>query len=431
MAGLLDIFGTGGADTLGLLGMSPADIQKNRDEAQAQALYALAGRLFQGGNTGASIAQGLQMGQQAYKQAMRGELEDRMTQYQLQEYARKKQEEEASKKREALAQQLMMKAYQPAKTEVTTETPMFDLQGNQLMGPNMPKAARPAGYNKDVVNQMLAFKEGQAALGNVAKIMLELRKAGMYGEQSGENPFAIFVNDPTVPAPLRATAAQYQKSYSTGALDQETADKRFAELAQRIQSAQQFQQTQAGLEQQRQMMGAIAQGQLDLRQQAEANKPEQFSYSQRKDFDEIQIYKDDARKASANAGIAKRAAPLIEQAYTGSIEAGAKGILGAVGYETEAKTANDQLVRLSNQLAVNAPKFSGPTSDRDAARYDAAVGDLANPRKTVESKRQALKDIIELSRKAEQYSTQAENYFYNNNKSLRGFKFKENPYDGM
>ena len=63
MAGLLDIFGTSGADTLGLLGMSPADIQRNREDAQAQALYALAGRLFQGGNTGQSIAEGLQAGQ--------------------------------------------------------------------------------------------------------------------------------------------------------------------------------------------------------------------------------------------------------------------------------------------------------------------------------------------------------------------------------
>ena len=35
--------------------MSPADIQRNRDDAQAQALYALAGRLFQGGNTGQQL----------------------------------------------------------------------------------------------------------------------------------------------------------------------------------------------------------------------------------------------------------------------------------------------------------------------------------------------------------------------------------------
>jgi hypothetical protein len=77
MAGLLDIFGTGGSDTMGLLGMSPEDIQKNRNDAQAQALYALAGRLFQGGNTGAYIAQGFQQGQQAYKGANQETLQDK------------------------------------------------------------------------------------------------------------------------------------------------------------------------------------------------------------------------------------------------------------------------------------------------------------------------------------------------------------------
>jgi len=35
MAGLLDIFGTSGADTMGLLGMSQGDISRNRDDAQA------------------------------------------------------------------------------------------------------------------------------------------------------------------------------------------------------------------------------------------------------------------------------------------------------------------------------------------------------------------------------------------------------------
>ena len=89
-------------------------------------------------------------------------------------------------------------------------------------------------------------------------------------------------------------------------------------------------------------------------------------------------------------------------------------------------------MRLSNQLAVNAPKFTGPTSDRDAARYDAAVGDLANPSKSIESKRAALKDIKELSEKAKAYADQAEQYYYSNKKSLRGFQFREpNPYDGM
>jgi hypothetical protein len=83
MAGLLDIFGTGGADTMGLLGMSAADIARNREDAQAQALYALAGRLFAGGNTGQSIAEGLQAGQRAYKGGMQETLQNQLQNVQL------------------------------------------------------------------------------------------------------------------------------------------------------------------------------------------------------------------------------------------------------------------------------------------------------------------------------------------------------------
>ena len=97
MAGLLDIFGSGGSQQLGLLGMSADDIQRARDDAQAQALYALAGRLFQGGKTGQSIAQGLQMGQQAYQQAMKGQLADRFQTAQIQEMVRQQQEQKAAK----------------------------------------------------------------------------------------------------------------------------------------------------------------------------------------------------------------------------------------------------------------------------------------------------------------------------------------------
>ena len=91
MAGLLDIFGTSGADTMGLLGMSPEDIGKRRDEAQAQALYALAGSLFKGGKTAPSILQGLQQGQQAYRGAMQAGMQEKLQNAQLQEMLKKRQ----------------------------------------------------------------------------------------------------------------------------------------------------------------------------------------------------------------------------------------------------------------------------------------------------------------------------------------------------
>jgi hypothetical protein len=100
MAGLLDIFGTSGADTMGLLGMSASDIARNREDAQAQALYALAGRLFQGGNTGQSIAEGLQLGQKAYKGGMQNVLQEQLQNVQLQDMIRKRKQEQ-----QALAEQ--------------------------------------------------------------------------------------------------------------------------------------------------------------------------------------------------------------------------------------------------------------------------------------------------------------------------------------
>jgi vacuolar-type H+-ATPase subunit I/STV1 len=249
-------------------------------------------------------------------------------------------------------------------------------------------------------------------------------------------------------------ASQYERSYATGQMDQETADKRLETIGQRVQSAQQFAQTQSGLDQQRQMMNdmkqqqlafqqqgltssqeyknlmaQIAQGQLDLRRATEANKPEKLSYIQQKDFDVVRRSKEEALNAESSEAIVDKAAPLLPQAFGSKGEAIFKGVLSATTPMTfEAKNANDQLIQYGQQLALKTPKFSGPTSDADAKRYDAAVGDLSNPSKSLQSKTAALKDIKELAQKAKDYATQQENYFFGNNKSLRGFKYEDNPF---
>lgn len=159
MAGLLDIFGTSGVDTMGLLGMSPQDIQRNRDDAQAQALYALAGRLFQGGNTGASIAQGLQAGQQAYKGAMQGTLQDQLQAYQLQELKKKKELEQQALMRQQAVENLISKAYRP---ETFAETPLTNMMGQEIAGPNQPQAA---GLGMaELAPKLMATPEGRKAL---------------------------------------------------------------------------------------------------------------------------------------------------------------------------------------------------------------------------------------------------------------------------
>jgi hypothetical protein len=261
MAGLLDIFGTSGADTMGLLGMSPADIQSNRDDAQAQALYALAGRLFAGGNTGQSIAEGLQAGQKAYKGGMQNVLQEQLQNVQLQDMIRKRKLEQ-----QALAEQQRIQGV--IQGAVTKPQEMY---GEDMMGQQVGQGMTAGGFDlQRAIPQLMSSPEGRKALNELIasqKAMtgetLKLGKneqlvrinpitqkpevvaGGQKPAQIAENPFDIFSNDPNVPPALRATAQRYSKSYATGAIDDETADKRFAELSNRIQSSEQFKLAQA------------------------------------------------------------------------------------------------------------------------------------------------------------------------------------------
>ena len=174
MAGLLDIFGTSGADTMGLLGMSQADIARNREDAQAQALYALAGRLFQGGNTGQSIAEGLQLGQKAYKGGMQETLQNQLQNFQLQELLKKRQEEQIAKSQQLQAQQVLAKAYRP---ETFAETPLTNMFGQEIAGPNQPQAA--GGGLKAVQRELMALgPAGMTALTTASGVEKALRPEG-------------------------------------------------------------------------------------------------------------------------------------------------------------------------------------------------------------------------------------------------------------
>jgi len=182
MAGLLDIFGTSGADTMGLLGMSPADIQRNRDDAQAQALYALAGRLFQGGNTGASIAEGLQAGQRAYKGGMTEAMQTQLQNAQLQEMLRKRKAEEQALMRQQAVEQEITKAYRP---EVFAETPLTNMMGQEIAGPNQPQAA---GLGMEALApKLMATPEGRKALKDLQPEYKEVNGA-LYEISAGMPP---------------------------------------------------------------------------------------------------------------------------------------------------------------------------------------------------------------------------------------------------
>jgi hypothetical protein len=158
MAGLLDIFGTGGADTMGLLGMSPENISRNRDDAQAQALYALAGRLFQGGNTGQSIVEGLQRGQQAYRGGMQDTLQSQLQNVQLADMIRKRKLEQ----QQLAEQQRIQGVIQGAVTKPQ------EIYGEDIMGQQVGEGMTAGGFDlQKAIPQLMGSAEGRKALGEL------------------------------------------------------------------------------------------------------------------------------------------------------------------------------------------------------------------------------------------------------------------------
>lgn len=163
MAGLLDIFGTGGTETLGLLGMSSADIQRNRDDAQAQALYGLAARLFQGGNTGQSIAEGLQQGQKLYSSAMQNQLQEKLQGVQMADLLEKRKREKEAEARQAMIDRAVTGAYRPAVAAVEAPTPTGPLSGAAFGEVGTP--AQAAGFDwQSLAPALMASPQGRKTL---------------------------------------------------------------------------------------------------------------------------------------------------------------------------------------------------------------------------------------------------------------------------
>lgn len=173
MAGLLDIFGTGGTQTLGLLGMSPEDIQRNRDDAQAQALYGLAARLFQGGNTGQSIAEGLQQGQKLYSSAMQNQLQEQVQGFQMKDLLEKRKREQEALTRQAQIDRAIAGSYQPAVAGIPAQ--MIEEDGRYI-GETPAVAGRAAGLDfQALAPALMATPQGRKTLSELVAAQSAMR----------------------------------------------------------------------------------------------------------------------------------------------------------------------------------------------------------------------------------------------------------------
>jgi hypothetical protein len=431
------LFGGGGT---GLEDYLSADQQSGiRNQALLQAAAAL---LSAGGpserpiSIGQALGGALQAGSAGYSQAQQGAVQSLLMRQKLQEADRAAQMRKLYPQifKETITPEQMTIAGIPARV-------VRDDEGNLMPNAQVTPAQRQITIDPSKLQALTALSSDPlATLASVSKLVPDLRRAGFLTTGVQDNPFTIFTQDPTIPASIKAVATRLEKSYASGLIDDEKADQRMRELGESVRNAQQFQQTKsqqasqfaqtaAGTEEARIFARQQADALLALRKQAEANKPETFSYAQKKEFDVVQEDLNQAKQARDTASIADRAAPLIEQAYSGRLESTFKNVAGGLGFSTDAKDANDSLLRLQNQLSVKTPKFSGSTSNADAARYDKAVGDLANPSVSGETKLTALREIKTLAAKAADYAQQQENYYYSNGKSLKGFKYvPSNPF---
>ena len=397
MAGLLDIFGTSGADTMGLLGMSPEDIGRSRDEAQAQALYALAGRLFKGGSGASSVLEGLQQGQQAYRQAMQGGMQEQLQKAQLQEMLRKRQQEQAALAEQQRVQQILKRANSP---EVFADTPLTNMFGQEVAGPNQPQA-KGMGLTQDVVNQLIGSQQGQAALGQMADLMPKLRKAGIGVEQKSEdNPFLVFTQDETVPKNVKVLAEKYAKSWASGRLDPDVSDKRFAELTAMNQRAQDKETAQANLKAQQEQMNEFKRQGLEQSAQARALQGEIAKGNLAIAQANAQAKADERNKPVAEAqeslSLINQAEKLLDKSTASLTGTGVDVLAGAVGVSTEGAKAAAQLKAIQGALVAKMPKMSGPQSDKDVLLYREMAGQVGDSTLPVDTRKAALDTIRQI-----------------------------------
>lgn len=147
---LLDIFGDTPSYYGGLLGEE--ELRKAQSYAQQQGLQNAAMALLQAGapsrtpGGGAlAIAQGLQMGQNAYRDAMGEALKGKLTQMQLEDMLQKRAEEKALREQQVRAQQVIQSGYRPEMGMIgnTPSQVLRDEEGNLMPGANI----RPAGLD--------------------------------------------------------------------------------------------------------------------------------------------------------------------------------------------------------------------------------------------------------------------------------------------
>jgi hypothetical protein len=119
--------------------------------------------------------------------------------------------------------------------------------------------------NEEVKAKLLSFPQGRALITEQAKVLPALRQLGAAGATE-DDPFKIFTQDATIPKNVQTLATQYSSSLAKGLIDPEKVDTKVKELADMTQRIQQFDQNQAQIKSNQQLMDSYRQQGLQTSQ---------------------------------------------------------------------------------------------------------------------------------------------------------------------
>jgi len=169
----------------------------------------------------------------------------------------------------------------------------------------LPQLKNPDGtVNEEVKNQLMSSPQGRAAISELAKVIPDLRRIGASGGQE-ENPFAVFLNDPTIPSTVKITAQQLSNSLKQGILDPEKVDARVAELSAAAQRGIQFQQNQDQLAEFKRQGLENSKQSLALQAQMANLQQQNMQFNQSVKQQELERKLEDAKKKPLPAYLAK------------------------------------------------------------------------------------------------------------------------------
>jgi hypothetical protein len=423
----------------GLLG--PAGSAQAQDSAINTGLLGALGSLLAASGpqarpigAGQAIGGALLGGVNSYQGALQQKIQDQLQAMQIGELMRKQNEREA-------VRQFLPNLYE---TQVTPEQNLFegkptqyltkDESGNFLPGMSVQPAQASTRLNMNTLQRMaLAAPEAAAPymqslaafkalnepktatlgrdqvvidLNNGTQIASGTPQSAIDAMKTGANPFSALINSGSLHPSVAPIAQQYAASLSKGMLNPLDIDKRYAEVVK--MSGDRYSQEEG-----RNQTKILAQGQQDLRQQMLNNQPMKLNDLQKADLKSLTADEDAAKKAAGLADLADRALIVLPLTSTSKFLTSPR----------QAYDASSNLNFLSQQMVLASPKLSGPQSDKDAARLEAAQGALNSSSTTIEAKQKALLTIKEIAQRQEAYAQEKRTFFENNNYRLNGFKF--------